>query len=535
MNLLTLKMILQNIFKIITILHLATTVLCGPKNKKAKIEAPLIDDEQERQSHSNDGSSDPGSFSREQWNTVQREELSMYAQSHGLNPTFFSDNTLRSVLYDVYHPRSTTTNQNDLPNSSSVSPERTQQDNGPPNTSSTSTLPAATATATGGHQPNIPATAIVRGNNSSNLTQQEELLNLIEDRLVSTMSRFLTNNIRSSPALPTSTNFAQPTQLNLPSLSRPVQNNVSVPANISPFQQQQDVQDGRTQDLSNLQLPPVPANVINRIRRGEFVNFDSLLPQNVGRSTNTHISLNIDGDSISLASNNDSSSTTKDNSKYKAKVTDFLTWSLAWTFFFQIMVQFNSHLTEQLLQYQLYITNMANQYIFSAWYNYDKAFRQSLANNPHKVNWSSSDGYIFNLYVRDRNLKSKCFTCGSSNHLSPSCPFATGKGPGSSSGKLQPFGSVQQSFPRLRAPGLPPTPPGSFGSNSPSVSANFQAPSHYGSRPPFPAPQRTQTASQSGQVCRRWNQGQCTRYNNCKFLHVCIFCGASNHPGYQCH
>lgn len=42
-------------------------------------------------------------------------------------------------------------------------------------------------------------------------------------------------------------------------------------------------------------LPPVPMSVIQKIKKGEFVNFDNLLPENLGWPTNTSISLNLDG------------------------------------------------------------------------------------------------------------------------------------------------------------------------------------------------------------------------------------------------
>lgn len=52
-------------------------------------------------------------------------------------------------------------------------------------------------------------------------------------------------------------------------------------------------------------LPPVPMSVIQKIKKGEFVNFDNLLPGNLGRPTNTSISLNLDGETLNVSNPQD--------------------------------------------------------------------------------------------------------------------------------------------------------------------------------------------------------------------------------------
>ena len=68
------------------------------------------------------------------------------------------------------------------------------------------------------------------------------------------------------------------------------------------------LQNGSHSNDANLALPAVPFTIIQRIQRGEFVNFDSLLPSNVGRASNSIISLKFDEESLSLSNNNDPSS-----------------------------------------------------------------------------------------------------------------------------------------------------------------------------------------------------------------------------------
>ena len=58
-----------------------------------------------------------------------------------------------------------------------------------------------------------------------------------------------------------------------------------------------------TTNLSANSLPPIPSNIIQQIRDGKFVNFDHLLPDNLGMPTSAQISLNFDGETLGLAPN----------------------------------------------------------------------------------------------------------------------------------------------------------------------------------------------------------------------------------------
>ena len=147
-------------------------------------------------------------------------------------------------------------------------------------------------------------------------------------------------------------------------------------------------------------LPPIPSSVISRIRRGEFVNFDNLLPQNLGRPTSSAVSLSFDGDTLSLSNPLDTfSQSINNNSNHKkARILDLCSWMLAWTLFIQAMVVFHGHLTQQLHEYQLFIAKLASQYNFNAWYSYDQAFRQHIANNP-QASWAVSNVFLYNLHA----------------------------------------------------------------------------------------------------------------------------------------
>ena len=269
-----------------------------------------------------------------------------------------------------------------------------------------------------------------------------------------------------------------------------------------------------------LHFRAVPSTIIQRIQPGEFVNFDSLLPSNVGRASNSIISLKFDGESLSLSNNNDKSTT--NILRTKNKVNDFHSWMLAWTLFYQIMVQHNSTLVHQLIKYQLFITNLASQYIFSAWYSYDQAFNQHMANNRF-ADWGAFNDFLFNLHVRGQPGRTKCYICSASDHFASRCPSKSRLG----------FASSTVALSKPAHPGPRPYPPHVSGGGSASGSPRpFRPPQRTAATSPFPASQRAQNASASGSICINFNNGWCNRVR-CHRLHQCFQC-QGNHSFTVC-
>jgi len=113
--------------------------------------------------------------------------------------------------------------------------------------------------------------------------------------------------------------------------------------------------------------------VLDKIKRGEFVNFDSLLNQNSGR--NLSFTIDESSDTPRVVCQQKASAT-------RQQVSDYCSWFLAWSLFVTATILYRGHLVEQLLKYQLFVAQMSQQYNFQAWYPYDKAFHTFTANNP---------------------------------------------------------------------------------------------------------------------------------------------------------
>ena len=130
---------------------------------------------------------------------------------------------------------------------------------------------------------------------------------------------------------------------------------------------------------SNINLPAIPSSILERIRRGEFVNFDLLLPNNVPSETRDTFTMSLNnsesGNGPRIVVQNGSRSA-------KNKIMDLYSWFIAWSLFFQAYIIFRGHLACQLAKYQIFIAQLASNYNFTAWYSYDQAFRTYIANNP---------------------------------------------------------------------------------------------------------------------------------------------------------
>ncbi|XP_057305537.1 uncharacterized protein LOC130642881 isoform X1 [Hydractinia symbiolongicarpus] len=185
-------------------------------------------------------------------------------------------------------------------------------------------------------------------------------------------------------------------------------------------------------------LPAIPKRVLEKIRTGEYVNFDLLLPPGLNSSSSALSSLAMDdvGEFDLRIREMDGRPTVSLNQKSfnKSKVKDFHSWCLAWSNYFMCMLHYFPHLTSQLLGYQQMVVNFANQYEFSAVYIYDQLHRLQIANDPTRK-WDKFDELLFNNHIRGAGTRlapastspasrfgSHCFTCRKEGHFASNCP-----------------------------------------------------------------------------------------------------------------
>ena len=180
-------------------------------------------------------------------------------------------------------------------------------------------------------------------------------------------------------------------------------------------------------------MPAIPKSAIDKIRSGEFVNFDTLLPCHgpVAHDEYTFQVVGGSSPSVSLVPRNQN----------KPRVINFNLWMVSWTNFFRTYVVFWPQRMSELLRYQATICDFANQFTFAAWSGYDRMFRYSMASDP-SLSWSRVDDDLYNHYLRDASLQVLCYNCHTFGHLASSCPLRVGTG---SSEGSQPFRAPQRS------------------------------------------------------------------------------------------
>ena len=228
-------------------------------------------------------------------------------------------------------------------------------------------------------------------------------------------------------------------------------------------------------------LPPLPDNVISRIRSGKFVSFDKLLPHS------SHVDIS---DDIELIANPRSTGLTfSQKTKNKAKVVDFASWSIAWSVFALYYTVFFIGSAMQIMGYHNRASELAAQYSWDNFQVYDKQFRQKMANDRkvRSLRWDRIDEDL-----RARHLttpRNFCSACQNFGHSHTRCPDRRSSSYSS--------GSVNNS---------------SF--NSTNNFATRQDQSHK-------------------KLCYQYkNLGSCSRQQG-SFAHVCIKCG-KNHPVVHC-
>ena len=167
---------------------------------------------------------------------------------------------------------------------------------------------------------------------------------------------------------------------------------------------------------SSLLLSLVPTSIQQRIVRGEFIDFNTLLPEVMFSTANI------------TPSPNATCSTSQ-----TPRINSFSSWLDAWNIYIATVVAHNPSRAAELLGYQRLIYSASKHFSTSAWLNYDMQFRTLAASNP-QLQWNlhHSELWLDNLALQtgssSPNTRWPCTYCGSTSHFPdrcPRCPFRT--------------------------------------------------------------------------------------------------------------
>ena len=148
--------------------------------------------------------------------------------------------------------------------------------------------------------------------------------------------------------------------------------------------------------------PPIPKEIVAKIREGRYINFQEILPENLERET-TDSNKSIDE---------------------TERVDDITKWTDCMAAYIAVFTCDHPNRIRDLLAYQGIITKLYRECQDKrAWQRYDVAFRRKASQNELK-NWSTVDENLWILASsRDARRAVLCKACLSLAHDQASCPF----------------------------------------------------------------------------------------------------------------
>ncbi len=217
-------------------------------------------------------------------------------------------------------------------------------------------------------------------------------------------------------------------------------------------------------------LPAVPAKLVAKILKGEYVDMAELLKDNieVGRRKDLQ-----DGARGSGCSGGNKAS--------RREVPDLLSWVQCFGVYAAVLASKFPEKARELWAYQVLIVKEARRCGGTGWKEYDSMFRQQ-ASSAVQLEWTKLNSSLFSVTFLTQSGRGKnCSLCQESDHASAECALATPA--------VAPLGV--QGEPRERR---------------------------------LTSSQDRPWRPKSDRVCYSWNEGRCSHAPYCRFRHVCAGC-----------
>lgn len=171
----------------------------------------------------------------------------------------------------------------------------------------------------------------------------------------------------------------------------------------------------RMQPASSSIAAHVPQKTRQLILRGEFVEFDSLLPENscLNESELPGVSISFEGKQVNIPT---------PARKKKTHIDSIDRWLSAFAVFCTIFLTSFPHRAVEMFAYQEIIRSAYRKFAGFAWLSYDIDFRRKAAAH-HSLNWGERDIQLYLLKFTGQ-AKSSCTICGSGDHFSHGCSLS---------------------------------------------------------------------------------------------------------------
>ncbi|KAM7445684.1 hypothetical protein ABFA07_005939 [Porites harrisoni] len=151
------------------------------------------------------------------------------------------------------------------------------------------------------------------------------------------------------------------------------------------------------------------------ITSGEYVDFATLLPMTslLTDSIHSHLNLKVGDQGLTIP---------LPSSSKRPKITSIDRWLDAFAIYFAVIVSVYPSRAADLIAYQQLIRDAARKFPGMAWYVYDVEFRRRASHNL-SAKWGERDVQLY-LDTFTGLPKSGCRSCGSTDHLSDTCPLS---------------------------------------------------------------------------------------------------------------
>ena len=223
-------------------------------------------------------------------------------------------------------------------------------------------------------------------------------------------------------------------------------------------------------------LPPIPLKLAKKIRRGEFVEMEELLPELWPPA-------------------HQEGTESKLQSKRSRRVTDIFSWIQCFATYASVRGMQAPELIPELMAYMLSIIRVSREYSGLSWVQYDVLFRKHAALKAD-TKWSVINPTLYaRCFTGAARDVVRCELCWAATHETKDC--------------AQQVGTERSLEARLQV-----------------IEDSVQVMTHAQQRNP-------QTQSRpSGEICRKYNNQGCN-YPYCRHTHACLGCGGP-HPEPQC-
>ena len=218
-------------------------------------------------------------------------------------------------------------------------------------------------------------------------------------------------------------------------------------------------------------LPPVPAKLVAKICRHEFVEMHELLPEFW----------------------QDQKGEGKTTTKAKKRALELTVWLQCFALYVGVLAPRFPLEVPELMAYMIAIIRAAQEYEGPSWAAYDAAYRRQ-AEAQGLTKWSQINPSLYAICFTGKAKKvDRCDRCLSATHKAEDCSLTAEDDPDVAK-RLK---AIESAVMALTSP-----------------------------------PPAKKTRERSTQVCRNWNKNACS-FQGCRYIHQCAGCGGS-HPILEC-